>query len=119
MVVKLEAIAIEQPMPRPASVPLPSTNVDRSHTGAGVVKLQKISCPKFSGIPRDFAQFKRDFNRLVAVPGRPDVEIGFNLRESIPARHSHLVQHLDTSQHAEMMDILEDKGAVALGHLWL
>ena len=31
------------------------------------------------------------------------------MRESIPVKHSHLVQHLDTSQHAEMMDILEDK----------
>ena len=37
------------------------------------------------------------------------MEIGFNLRESIPVKHTHLVQHLDTSQHAEMMDILEDK----------
>ena len=106
-IVKLEAIAIEQPVPSPDNVPVPSTNVDRVSTG--VVKLQKISCPKFSGIPRDFAQFKRDFNRLVAVQGRPDVEIGFNLRESIPAKYTHLVQHLDTSQHKEMMSILEDK----------
>ena len=107
MVVKLEAIAIEQPVPSSDNQPLPSPNIDRVSTG--VVKLQKISCPKFSGIPRDFAQFKRDFNRLVAVQGRPDVEIGFNLRDSIPPKHAHLVQHLDTSQHEEMMTILEDK----------
>ena len=43
------------------------------------------------------------------MPGRPDVEVGFNLRESIPVKHAHLVQHLDTSQHVQMMTILEDK----------
>ena len=75
----------------------------------GAVKLQKISCPKFSGIPREFAKFKRDFNKIVAVSSRPDVEIGYNLRESIPQKYIHLLDHLDTAQHEEMMTILETK----------
>ena len=72
----------------------------------GAVKLQKISCPKFSGIPREFAKFKRDFNKIVAVSSRPDVEIGYNLRESIPQKYIHLLDTLDTAQHEEMMSLV-------------
>ena len=98
----LERIAINHDAKSSSSTsPLP-VSVDR-------VKLQKLSCPKFSGIPRDFANFKRDFNELVNVPGRPDVEIGINLRESIPQKHLHLINHLETTKHKEMMTILEKK----------
>ena len=38
-----------------------------------IVKLEKLKCPKFSGVPRDFGQFKRDFNQIVNVTGRPDI----------------------------------------------
>ena len=100
LIVKLEAIAIESTTSRTATVAV---------ADPGVVKLQKITCPKFSGLPRDFTQFKKDFNRLVPVAGRADIEIGINLRDSTPAKHRHLLQHLDTSQHKEMMTILEKK----------
>ena len=80
LVVKLEAIVLELPDTKSTSESPSSTGVDRVSNGA--VKLQKISCPKFSGIPREFAKFKRDFNKIVAVSSRPDVEIGYNLRES-------------------------------------
>ena len=106
LVVKLEAIALELPPPISTSTS-PSSGTDRISNA--VVKLQKISCPKFSGIPREFAQFKRDFDKIVAVPGRSDVEIGYNLRDSIPQKHCHLLDHLDTTQHKEMMEILETK----------
>ena len=59
LIIKLEAIAVEAASSRAAPV---------AAADAGVVKLQKITCPKFSSVPRDFAQFKRDFNPLVAVP---------------------------------------------------
>ena len=101
----LERIAINHDAKSSSSTsPIP-VSVDRNNT----VKLQKLSCPKFSGIPRDFANFKRDFNELVNVPGRPDVEIGINLRESIPQKHLHLINHLETTKHKEMMSILEKK----------
>ena len=74
-----------------------------------MVKLQKITCPKFSGNPRDFGQFKRDFSHMVSVPGRSDVEIGANLKEAIPEKHKHLIHHLDTTKHKEMMDVLDNK----------
>ena len=84
---------------------------DRSEEipGSCIVKLQKLTCPKFSGIPRDFGQFKRDFNQIVNVPGRPDVEIGMNLREAVPDKYKHYINHLDTSNHTKMMSILENK----------
>ena len=95
---ELEAIAIQ------------SGSVTTSdHAEKSVVKLQKLTCPKFSGIPRDFGHFKRDFDLIVNVPGRSDVEIGSNLKDAIPEKHKHLVSHLDTSDHVEMMSILEKK----------
>ena len=48
--VELEVIAVSS-----GTVPVTS----RSDTS--VVKLQKLTCPKFSGTPREFGQFKRDF----------------------------------------------------------
>ena len=76
---------------------------------SGMVRLQKITCPKFSGNPRDFGQFKLDFSQMVSVPGRSDVEIGANLKEAIPEKHKHLIHHLDTTKHKEMMDVLDNK----------
>ena len=73
------------------------------------MKLQNVSCPKFSGILQEFAHFKRDFDNLVAVSGIPDKEIGVNLRDSIPEKYACLVQHLETSQHKETITILEEK----------
>ena len=52
------------------------------------------------------SQFKRDFNKLTAVPGRLAVEIGINLRDSIPTKYIHIIKHLETSQHERMIEIL-------------
>ena len=102
MIIKLEAIAMESLTSRPVTAGVDPVSTE-------VVKLQKISCPKFSEILQDFEQFKREFNRPLAIAGRPDVEAGINLRDSIPAKYSHLLQHLDMSDHREMMTILQKK----------
>ena len=72
-----------------------------------MVKLEKLKCPKFSGQARDFGQFKRDFNQIVNVAGRSDVESGSNLKDTIPEKYKHLVTHLNTSDHKDMMNVLD------------
>ena len=84
-----------------------NSSFDRANSN--MVKLQKMSCPKFSGSPRDFGHFKREFQEMVNVPGRAAVEIGSNLREAVPDNFKHLLSHLETSNHKEMMKILEKK----------
>ena len=73
------------------------------------VKFKKISPPKFSGLYRDFPKFKRNFNSIVAVEGRSDIEIGATLKESIPKKHEHLIDNLPVENHQEMMKILTKK----------
>ena len=80
-------------------------SVDRT----SIVKLQKMSCPKFSGYARDFSHFKRDFNAMVNVVGRSDVEIGSNLLNAVPTKYQHLIDNLDMSNHQEMMKVLTSK----------
>ena len=87
----------------------------RSGNTPSIVKLQKMSCPQFSGFARDFAQFKREFSAVVLVPGRSDVDIGYNLLNAIPSKYQHLINNVDLSNHAEMMQILCDK----FGTSWL
>ena len=106
MCVQLQSISLKYPVCESKS-----GSRDRSEESPGscMVKLQKLTCPKFSGIPRDFGQFKRDFDQIVNVPGRPDVEIGKNLRDAVPEKYKHYINHLDTAKHSEMMTILENK----------
>ena len=73
------------------------------------LKLKKLSAPKFSGLSREFAKFRRDFNTIVVVDGRHDVEIGATLKESVPQRWHHLIDNLALDQHKEMMKILTTK----------
>ena len=105
-ILNLEAIAYKFKDENPE--PSRHSGDDRS-TDKSIVKLQKLNCPKFSGMPRDFAHFKRDFNLIVKVVGRSDIEVGSHLRDAIPEKHKHLISHLDTSDHTAMMDILEKK----------
>ena len=84
-------------------------NPRNSQGNSNLVKLQKLSCPKFSGSPRDFGHFKRDFLELVKVPGRADIEIGTNLKNAVPEKYLHLISHLSTSDHEGMMDVLEKR----------
>ena len=86
-----------------------STNPINAKTNSNLVKLQKLSCPNFSGSPRDYGHFKRDFLELVKVPGRSDIEIGKNLKNSIPDKFLHLINHLPTSDHVGMMEVLDDR----------
>ena len=74
-----------------------------------IAKLQKLSYPKFSGTPRDFVRFKRNFNKLVNVAGRSAIEIGSNLQNAIPERFQHLISHLETDDHEGMMEVLEER----------
>ena len=69
------------------------------------IKLPAIS---FSGLPRDFANFKKEFEEIV-VPGRPASEVGALLRDAIPEKHKHLVRNLDLSNHAGAMNILQEE----------
>ena len=89
------------PSPAPAT-DRDAIRVDRNN----IVKLEKMSCPKFTGSPRDFAQWKREFEALVMVPGRSDIEIGGNLLHAIPQKHQRLINHLQLANHKEMMEVL-------------
>ena len=80
-----------------------SINAPLNQIKSDIVKLQKISCPTFSGSPRDFGHFKREFCELVKVPGRSDIEIGKHLKNAVPDKFLHLINHLQTSDHEEMM----------------
>ena len=95
------------------SIPMNSpavTNINQSKSQDDkFLKLKKISPPKFSGAYRDFPKFKRDFNTIVAVEGRSDIEIGATLKESIPKKHEHLIDNLAVDEHIEMMRILTRK----------
>ena len=86
-----------------------STQVSTSENSAGYIKLKKIDCPRFSGVVREFAKFKKEFNSIVAVSGRPDTEIGINLKNAIPKKHQHLIDNVDAENHPEMMKILTYK----------
>ena len=73
------------------------------------IKLKKIDCPKFSGVVREFATFKKEFMSIVAVSGRPKSEIGINLKNAIPKKHQHLIDNIDTDNYEEMMTVLTAK----------
>ena len=73
-----------------------------------IVKL-KVKPPTFSGRCRDFPVFKRDFNTIVAVADRSDIEIGALLKECIPDKWKYLLDKVNLSDHEEMMTILTAK----------
>jgi hypothetical protein len=50
------------------------------------IKLKKHDAPTFSGLPREFTKFKPEFNSIVAVPGRPNNEIGLALKNAVPEK---------------------------------
>ena len=83
------------------------------HRGEGsfsqnMIKLEKAPNITFSGDARDFTTFKNDFEKIV-IPGRPDHDIGYRLKQAIPAKHRHLLSNFELSQHKEMMDKLKSK----------
>ena len=84
---------------------LSSTRIDSS-SGSSVIKMNKVECPKFSGFPRDFAQFKKEFESIVAVPGRQDNEVGVQLRNAIPRKFVHLINNFELADYKSMMEVL-------------
>ena len=89
-----------------------SVSVGRSKSAEDtIVKLEKLKYPKFSETPRDYSRFNRDFNQIVNLAGRSDVEIGSNIKDAIPKtkRFRHLVTHLNIADHEEMINVLDRK----------
>ena len=82
----------------------PTTSLDKPN----IVKL-KVKPPVFSGKCREFSVFKRDFQTIVAVAVRSDVEVGALLKESILDKWKYLLDKVDLSNHKEMMTILTSK----------
>ena len=106
---KLKEIAISVEKDKPVVTQPVEVKSNNQDTNKNIVKLQKISCPTFSGNARDFAQFKREFLAVVKVPGRPDVDIGYNLLNAVPGKHQHLINNLELVNHEKMMEILTKK----------
>ena len=83
-----------------------NSTVRESASRHSIIKMNKVECPKFSGFPRDFAQFKKEFEAIVAVPGRQDNEIGIQLRNAIPRKFVHLVHNHELADYKGMMEVL-------------
>ena len=66
----------------------------RESSSASPIKVNKPQPIKFSGIPRDFATFKRDFEAII-VPHRSSADIGLYLRQAVPAKDLHLIANVD------------------------
>ena len=69
----------------------------------------KVKPPVFSGKSREFAVFKRDFDTIVAVVGRNDVEVGALLKDSLPQGWRYILDKVNLANHREMMEILMPK----------
>ena len=88
-----------------------STPLYRSPSSASKVspiKFDKLQCLKFSGSPRDFATFKRNFETMV-VPNRDLTETGMYLKQAVPKRFEHLIANVDLNEWHKMMSILQGK----------
>ena len=64
---------------------------------------------KFSGKSCDYGRFEQDFNQIVNVSRRSDIEIGNNLKDAIPEKYRYLVNHLNTADNKEIMKVLDHK----------
>ena len=83
------------------------------------IKLNKPDPIKFSGQPRDFATFRRDFE-VIIVPNRAAVDIGLYLKQAVPPKDVHLLANVDLENHKEMMSILASKyGCTVQGGWWI
>ena len=92
---------------KPPTVAAPSVGPVSSEK-SNILKL-KVTAPSFSGKCRDFAVFKRDFESIVAVDQRSDVEIGALLKDGVPQKYRYLLDKVALSNHKEMMEILVSK----------
>ena len=60
----------------------------------------KLPAVKFSGLPWDFASFKKEIQEIVIL-GRLETEIGALLSDAIPEKQKHLLRNLDLNNHTE------------------
>ena len=72
------------------------------------IKLNMPDPIKFSGHPRDFAAFKRDFEAII-VPNRSAADIGLYLKQAVPPKDSHILANVELENYKEMMNILSSK----------
>ena len=86
-----------------------NSTVKDSASGSSIIKMNKVECPKFSGFPRDYAQFKKEFESIVAVPGRQDNEIGVQLRNAIPKKFVHLINNFELADWKGMLEVLTEE----------
>ena len=93
---------------KPANVVKSASGTESGSEKSKFLKL-KVTTPSFSGKSREFAVFKRDFNTIVSVDGRTDVEIGALLKESVPQKWKYLLDKVTLNDHKEMMEILTNK----------
>ena len=87
---------------------LSSTLNDSSSHYSTPIKLNKPDPIKFSGEPRDFAAFRRDFEAII-VPNRSPADIGLYLKQAIPAKDVHILTNVSLDDYKEMMSILSAK----------
>ena len=84
------------------------SSLAKDSTSATPIKISKPDPIKFSGQPRDFAPFKREFEAIV-VPRRDASDIGFHLKQAVPSKHRHLLNNIELSNYKEMMEVLRQE----------
>ena len=87
---------------------LSSTMRDSPVSHLTPIKLNKPDPIKFSGHPRDFATFKRDFEAII-VPNRSAADIGLYLKQAVPSKDVHILANVELENYPEMMNILSSK----------
>ena len=85
-----------------------SDTVTSSKSEPSAVKVSKIDSIKFSGEPRDFSDFCKEFKSVI-VPHRSKAEIGIYLRQAVPVQHRHLLDNIELDDWELMMDALKEK----------
>ena len=85
-----------------------SSGLSKDNRSAAPIKINKPDPIKFSGQPRDFATFKREFEAIV-VPRRDASDIGFHLKQAVPSKHRHLLNNIELSEYEEMMEVLRQE----------
>ena len=88
--------------------PVLSSTFKEANTVASPIKLNKPDPITFSGNPRDFATFKRDFEAII-VPNRSAADISLYLKQAIPKKDMHVLANVSLDKYEEMMVILADK----------
>ena len=107
-ILEAKRISSERSKLSTSSPALHSTMRDCSTPHVTPIKLNKPDPIKFSGQPRDFATFKRDFESII-VPNRAAADIGLYLKQAVPAKDVYILANVDLENYKEMMSILASK----------